>query len=229
MLRQYTELEIENFAWELLRREPKVRACLPIDVELLLELQNISLVVVAGLIPRFSVECCAYRLHPNGEVIVAIEKLIADSRPEPSYRQILAKVLGHLPLPQGVIDQTSSIEDYLVLRSSPIWPRIEYDAQKFAVSLMAPEELVAQAAVPLYAQLIAEQGFGELNAIEQQLRNYLATNFLVTTEQLHQRMVCWPCQIYQRVRKSVSLGSPRLLPLEGMHVAQHQRQLFLPG
>ena len=107
--------------------------------------------------------------------------------------------------------------------------RIEYDAQRFAVSLMAPEELVAQAAAPLYAQLIAEQGFGELNAIEQQLRNYLATTFLVTTEQIHQRMVRWTCQIYQRVRKSVSLGSPRLLPLEGMHVAQHQRQLFLPG
>ena len=227
MLRQYTELEIENFAWELLRCEPKVRACLPIDVELLLELQDISLVVVAGLIPRFSVECCAYRLNPNGQIIVAIEKLIADSRPEPSYRQILAKVLGHLTLHKGVIDQTGSIDDYLVLRSSSIWPRIEYDAQRFAVSLMAPEELVAQAAAPHYAQLIAEQGFTDLHAIEQQLRNYLATTFLVTTEQIHQRMVRWPCQLYQRVRKSVSLRSARLLSVQDTHVAQ--QQLFLPG
>ena len=229
MLRQYTELEIENIAWELLRRKPKVRACLPIDVDLLLELQGISLVVVAGLIPRFSIECCAYQLHPNGEVIVAIEKFIADSRSEPSYRQILAKVLGHLTLHKEVLDQTSSIEDYLALRSSPAWPHMEHDAHRFAVSLMAPEELVAQAAAPLYAQLIAEQGFGELRAIEQQLRNCLATTFLVTTEQIHQRMVRWPCQIYQRVRKSVSLGSPQLLPLDSGQVAQHQRRLFLSG
>ena len=228
MLRSYTELEIEHLAWKLLRSEPKVRSRLPIDVELLVESQpNLVLRIVPGLVARFSIECCVVRGGRADERVVWVDKLVADSRPLSHYRQLLAELLGHLALHEAVLDQTDSSEDYLAIRNSPQWERIERDARRFAVSIMAPEEMVIQAAEEIYPGLVTQPGMQSPDAIQRLMRNCLAQAFSISTQQIHRRMVRWPCQIYARVEASLAIGSSQLVALPNSPAtADDQRVLF---
>lgn len=211
MLRLYTELEIERLAQQLLSTKPQLPSRLPIDVELLLESQpGVVLKVVPGMMARFSVHACVCRSADQQTTLVYVDRAVSDSRTEWYYREILAEVLGHMTLHAAVLDQTIGIDDYLALRSSPEWPRIARDVRRFALGLLAPEELVEREADAAYRRLVVGSGHDRVVAYLC-LFFELERTFCTSRKLILPRMLRRPCDIRGRLINSMTRESPRLL------------------
>lgn len=221
---QLTELAIEWRVRGLLgRRESQVMAA-PVDVEAALENQaGVRLQIVPGLIPRFSVQACAVT-HPTGMTLF-VDRIVADSRPLASYRQLLA--LCYAPAALWQADQSWRAADFSWLQSSGCWPQHVRDCERFALAMLLPANPVLTGAESAFHELIQQQGWVEVDEAARALRNRLAEQFAVPPALVHRRLLGWPCHIYGRVGQALAAQELTLPPLDWLVETEVPRQQLL--
>jgi transcriptional regulator with XRE-family HTH domain len=86
-----TELAAEWRVRKLLGRRDLPISAAPVDVEAVLESQaGVRIEIVAGLVPRYSVQACA--LMAGGSLTFLVDRIVADSRPLVAQRSRIAVV-----------------------------------------------------------------------------------------------------------------------------------------
>ena len=73
------------------------------------------------------------------------------------------------------------------------------DAKVYGAALRMPFRNLILAAETIYPEIVDEHGFGDLATVQKLLRNALAEKFVVPTEDMHRRLMQWPCRVYDRV------------------------------
>ncbi len=220
-----TELAIEWRVRRLLgRREVQVAAA-PVDVEAALENEaGVRLEIVPGLIPRFSVQACAVAT-PAGLTLL-VDRIVADSRPMASYRQLLALCFAPSALWQA--ETAWHAAQFRQLRATDAWPGHLRDCERFALAMLLPANPVLAGAETAYVELIQQQGWIELDDATRALRNRLAEQFAVPTSLVHHRLISWPCHLYGRIAQALAAEEPTLPPLDWLvpEKAPRQQTLF---
>jgi hypothetical protein len=209
----------------LLGRHEANRIAAPVDVEAVLENQaGVRLVILPGLIPRFSVQACA-TVDATG-ITLFVDRIVADSQPIASYRQLLALCFAPAALWQA--DAQTSASSFWQLHSGNHWPQQLRDCQRFALALLLPANPVLAAAETAYQALVGQQGWIETGDAIRGLRNHLAEQFAVPTSLVHRRLIGWPCHLYGRIAQALAAQEPTLPPLDWIveQAPTRQRTLF---
>ncbi len=222
--RPLTELAIEWRVRRLLgRRETQLTAA-PVDVEAALENESgVRLQIVPGLVPRFSVQACV--VATPGGLTFFVDRIIADSRPMASYRQLLA--LCYAPVALWQADKQFSATQFLRTRSNGSWSGHLRDCERFALAMLLPANPVLMGAESAYNELIHQQGWVDVDDAARTLRNRLAEQFAVPTSLVHRRLVGWPCHLYGRVAQALAAQESTLPPLDWLVDEQELRQQTL--
>lgn len=220
-----TELAAEWRVRRLLgRREQQISAA-PVDVESVLENRaGVQLQIVAGLIPRFSIQACA--MSDNGRLTLLIDRIVADSRPLASYRELLARC--YAPAVLWIKDDSPVPHDWFFqLQRCPDWPRLQRDCERFALSLLLPAGPVLAAAQDAYREVVEQQGWIDTDAAACAVRNRLAEQFAVPPLLIHSRLVRWPCHVYGRIAQALAAQEYTLPPIDWFIEEDSPRQQFL--
>ena len=198
-----TDLAIEWRARRTLSRRGHAAAIEPIDVEAALEDAGWRIVVVPGLLPRFSVSACAVR-RADGQLVLLVDRIHADVRPVANYRLLLAATAAPLAL-------TDHLREAVELAGADGSRR---DCERFALAMLLPGGVVASAAEQIYADLAANRRVPSLEFALRELRNRLATQLAAPAELVERRMASWPCRVDDRVRVALDADEPSLPPLD---------------
>lgn len=211
-----TELAIEWRVRRLLgRREAQVAAA-PVDVEAVLENEaGVTLEIVPGLIPRFSVQACAVQTATG--IKLYIDRIVADSRPMASYRQLLALCFAPAALWQTESRSSRQATQFQQLQASAAWPQRLRDCERFALAMLLPANPVLAGAQAAYGELVQQQGWLEVDDAARAVRNRLAEQFAVPPSLVHRRLVGWPCHLYGRIAQALAAEESTLPPLDWLH------------
>lgn len=221
-----TELAIEWEVGKLLGKQSRQLSASPVDVEAMLESRaSWRLEIVAGLIPHFSIEACV--VEQNGSATLYVDRIVADSRPMASYRQLLAKCAALWLLNVTPTAEWDSAASFSSLRRGDYWPRAERDCQRFALALMLPATPVLGAAEEVYRELVLNEGWVELDQAARTIRNRLAEQFAVPPALVQRRLLGWPCHLYGRVAQALVAEELTLPPTDWLYEAQPARQRTL--
>lgn len=220
-----TELAVEWRVRKLLgRRDSRLAA--PVDVESALESQGgVRIEIVPGLIPRFSVQACAV-IH-DGEITFLVDRIVADSRPLASYRELLARSFA--PAALWISPMELPPENWFFrLQQHPDWPQLLRDCERFALSMLLPATPVLIAAETAYREVVEQQGWVETEVAARAVRNRLAEQFAVPPLLVHTRLVRWPCHVYGRIAQALAAEEFTLPPLDWFveESSPQQRLLF---
>ena len=222
-----TELAIEWRVRRLLGRRNSLVAAGPVDVESALERQaNVRLEIVPGLVPRFSVQACVVK-SPDA-VTIYVDRIVGDSRPLASYRQVLAECYAPAALwgDDALADQAACWFERL--QASDAWPRALRDCRRFALAMLLPANPVLAGAEIAYRELVEQQGWVEPEVGARVVRNRVAEQFAVPPAEVHRRMVAWPCHLYGRIAQALAAQEPTLPPTDWLvdDDAPRQQTLF---
>jgi hypothetical protein len=207
----YTRNEIERFARDLLRRRPDVRFAPPINLEKLIELSANVTLKLSELQVSHRVEGCVCKEAMSRQLTVIVDTAI-HAGPWHRYNSVLGEELAHIHLHGSLFLFVNSIEDFISLQHDPQWPVFERDAKLLSTAIRMPPELVIAAAENAYPKIVDEHGFGDFMKIEKLLRNELAGLFRVSPDDMQRRLMCWPCDIRNRLVNSVQAASDSLIP-----------------
>lgn len=212
-----TELAIEWRVRQLLGRRGVQLTVAPVDVEAALEGgAGVRLEIVPGLVPRFSVQACAVR--EPGRLALYVDRIVADSRPLASYRDLVATCFAPAVLSGPAPDCAGW---FLALRSNGHWPQALRDCQRFALAMLLPAGPVLNAAESAYQELVAQQGWVDVDTAARTVRNRLAEQFAVPPTLVHRRLVGWPCHVYGRIAQALAAEETTLPPCDWW---QHERE-----
>lgn len=208
---EYTPGQLECMAAEMLRRRPDVPFRAPINVERLIESRDVVIKPMDGLLNKFSVEGAVRTELLSRRITIYVDYHIFNGPDDARYGAVIGEELGHLTVHKAQIMQVKSVEDFLELRQCPQWRQIEKDARAFSAAIRMPELLITRRAESLYPEIVNEFGYGDPHAIAKHVRNRLAELFVVPVEDMHARLVQWPCQVMARVIASVQDGRDTLI------------------
>lgn len=227
---EYGDAQLEQMAHDFLRKRPDVQFKIPVNVEALLETcADVDLDVVANLAITANHAGCVCRPENGPELVVYVDQRIADSGSKAQYNAVIAEELAHIELHRPIFMQVKSIEDFLEVQRSKWWHRMERDARFFSSALRMPFKNLVLNSESLYVEIIDEHGFGNISQTQKLLRNALADKFQVPPEDMHVRLMQWPCQLFFRVELSVQARSQRLLSTDveiRVNVPRVQAKLF---
>ena len=222
-----TELAIEWRVRRLLGRRNLQFAAGPVDVESILENQtNDRLEIVAGLVPRFSVQACAVKTDDVRTLF--IDRIIADSRPLASYRHLLAQCYA----PAALWDDQGRIflggGWFERLRTSDSWSEALRSSERFALAMLLPADPVLAGSEDAYRELVEQQGWVDAEVGARAVRNRLAEQFAVPPALVHRRLVGWPCHLYGRIAQALAAQELTLPPTDWLvdDDIPQQRMLF---
>ena len=219
-----TELAIEWRARRLLGRRETSSAAASVDVEAALENEaGVQIKIVPGLIPRFSVQACVI-LTSDGLTLL-VDRIVADSRPMASYRQLLAHM--YAPVALWKADRCWTAQWFLAQQSDGSWKQRQRDCERFALATLLPANAVLTGAEAAYTEIVGQQGWIEVDEAVRMLRNRLAEQFAVPTSLIHRRLVGWPCHLYGRVAQALAAQEPTLPPLDWLAEESAPRQQLL--
>lgn len=206
-----TELAIEWRVRRLLGRHEMQMAAAPVDIEAALENQaHVRLEIVPGLIPRFSAQACVVATKVG--LTFYVDRIIADSRPMASYRQLLA--LCYAPAALWDAAATTRATKFLQMEADDTWTSRLRECERFALAMLLPANPVLLGAETAYTELVGQQGWLEMEDATRALRNRLAEQFAVPTTLVHRRLVGWPCHLYGRVAQALAAEETTLPPLD---------------
>ena len=220
-----TELAAEWRVRKLLGRRDSPISAAPVDVEAVLESQaNVRIEVIPGLIPRFSVQACA--LIHEGKITFLVDRIVADSRPLASYRELLARCFAPAALWISA-EELPSATWFFRLQQHPDWPQLLRDCERFALSMLLPAAPVLAAAETAYREVVEQQGWVETDMAARAVRNRLAEQFAVPPLLVHTRLTRWPCHIYGRIAQALAAQELELPPLDWFVGEESPRQQML--
>ena len=226
LLPQLTELSIEWHLHQVLGRYRSQKTPLPVDVEAALEKQaGVRLEIMPGLIPRFSVAACIVQ---NGEeTIFCVDRIVADSRPTASYRNLLAQCYAPLALWSEFLESDPPAQWFFQLQHGNGWNQAARDCRRFALAMLLPATAVWDGAETAYRELINEQGWVDTDDAILAVRNRLAEQFAVPTSLVHRRLVGWPCHLYGRIAQALEAQELTLPPADWIGEERNPRQKML--
>lgn len=220
-----TELAAEWRVRKLLGRRDTPLATAPVDVEAVLETQaDVTIEIIPGLIPHFSVQACA--VIRQGKLTLLVDRIVADSRPLASYRELLARCFAPAALwisPQ----ETVGPEWFYDLQLHTDWPQLLRDCERFALSMLLPAAPVLAAAETAYREVVEQQGWVETDIAARAVRNRLAEQFAVPPLLVHTRLTRWPCHVYGRIAQALAAEELTLPPLDWFVEEESPRQQLL--
>lgn len=222
-----TELAIEWRVRRLLGRRNSHVAAGPVDVEAALEDQgNIRLEILPGLVPRFSVQACVANSAKG--LTIFVDRIVADSRPLATYRQLLAQCYAPTALWSDNCEMIPGADWFEHLRASNLWPTALRDCERFALAMLLPARLVLTGTEEAYRELVEQQGWVDSEEGARAVRNRLAEQFAVPPALMHRRLVGWPCHLYGRIAQALAAQEPTLPPTDWLvdDDAPRQRTLF---
>jgi transcriptional regulator with XRE-family HTH domain len=207
-----TELAAEWRVRQLLGRRETPLAAAPVDVEAVLENQgNVRIEIIAGLVPRFSVQACA--VTHRGTLTLLVDRIVADSRPLASYRELLARL--YAPAALWVNVANSPIAGWFQqLQQHQDWSQLLRDCERFALSMLLPAGPVLDAAEVAYREVIEQQGWVDTDTAARSVRNRLAEQFAVPPLLVHIRLTRWPCHVYGRIAQALAAEELTLPPVD---------------
>ncbi|MEQ8208787.1 MAG: helix-turn-helix transcriptional regulator [Lacipirellulaceae bacterium] len=202
-----TDLAVE---WQA--RRLTARLSTPVDVEAALERNGVRLEIVAGLVPRYSVQACVTCEEPDQEdpsssSTIWIDRTIADSHPIASYRLLLAR--AYAPL---------------ALRSENLQDR---DAKAFALAMLLPAAPLQAAAETAYTDYVDRHGWLSPGIMKQYLCNQLAEAFAAPPHLIAQRLDGWPCPITPRLELALETRERTLPPTDWERSPEPAEQMLL--
>jgi transcriptional regulator with XRE-family HTH domain len=220
-----TELAAEWRVRKLLGRRDLPISAAPVDVEAVLESQaGVLIEIVAGLVPRYSVQACA--LIADGSLTFLVDRIVADSRPLASYRELLARCFAPMALWLNA-RETPAAGWFFELQQDEAWPRMLRDCERFALSMLLPAGPVLVAAETAYREVIEQQGWVDTETAVRTVRNRLAEQFAVPPLLVHTRLTRWPCHVYGRIAQALAAEELTLPPLDWFVDEPSPRQRFL--
>lgn len=203
-----TDLAIE---WQA--RRLTARLATPVDVEVALERTGVQLEIVAGLVPRYSVQACVTCEEPDegdqssASTTVWIDRTIADSHPPASYRLLLARAFAPLALSCKQLDAR--------------------DAGRFALAMLLPAAPLQAAAEHAYTDYIDRHGWLSASVMKQYLCNQLAEQFAAPPHLISQRLDGWPCPLAPRLELALDTHERTLPPTDWQQSFKPAEQLRL--
>lgn len=222
---ELTELEIEWRVRNFLGSHSTQRALAPIDIESILENdKRVLLEIVAGLIPRFSVQACL--LKSPTQTTLVIDRVIADSRPMATYRDLLAQCYSPIELWQSASESKNTNWFWNVL-SSEAWTSLKRDCHRFSLATLLPAAPLLKAAEAAYRELVEQQGWVEVEEAVCWIRNRLAEQFAVPSQLVHRRLTGWPCHLYGRIAQALAAEELTLPPSDWIEEKSESRQQML--
>jgi transcriptional regulator with XRE-family HTH domain len=221
-----TELAAEWRVRKLLGRRDLPISAAPVDVEAVLESQGgVRIEIVAGLVPRYSVQACA--LIADGSLTFLVDRIVADSRPLSAYRELLARCYAPMALWLDA-HETPVAGWFSKLQQDETWPGMLRDCERFALSMLLPAGPVLMAAETAYREVVEQQGWVESETAVRAVRNRLAEQFAVPPLLVHTRLTRWPCHVYGRIGQALAAEELTLPPLDWLvdETSPRQRYLF---
>lgn len=220
-----TELAAEWRVRKLLGRRDSPLAAAPVDVEAALEGQaGVRIEILPGLIPRFSVQACA--VIRDGTITFLVDRIVADSRPLASYRELLARCFAPAALWINAAESPPA-DWFFRLQQHPDWPQLLRDCERFALSMLLPATPVLAAAETAYREVVEQQGWVETDVAAHAVRNRLAEQFAVPPLLVHTRLTRWPCHVYGRIAQALAAEELSLPPLDWFVEEEAPRQKLL--
>lgn len=207
-----TELAAEWRVRQLLGRREAPLAAAPVDVEAVLESQaGVRIEIIPGLIPRYSVQACA--VVCDSALVLLVDRIVADSRPLASYRELLARC--YAPAALWVDTQKPPEPSWFAqLQEHEDWPQLLRDCERFALSMLMPAGPVLSAAEVAYREVVEQQGWVDTDTAARSVRNRLAEQFAVPPLLVHTRLVRWPCHVYGRIAQALAAEELTLPPVD---------------
>ncbi|QDT01616.1 helix-turn-helix domain-containing protein [Adhaeretor mobilis] len=200
-----TDLSIEWQARHLTARLPT-----PVDVEAALERNGVHLEIVAGLVPRYSVQACVTcetSADDEPSVTLWADRTIADSHSMSAYRLLLAQAYAPIALQVGSVDPSN--------------------AQRFALAMLLPAGALHKAAETTYTALIDQHGWLAPVAMRQHLCNQLAEQFAAPPALVDRRLNGWPSPIAPRLELALDAHERTLPPTDWQESQETAEQLML--
>lgn len=210
---------LTDLAMEWRARRLTARLSTPVDVEVALERNGVRLEIVAGLVPRYSVQACVTYEEPEEETdeqnndrvslpaTVWIDRTIADSHPPASYRLLLARAFAPLALSCEHLDAR--------------------DAGRFALATLLPAAPLQAAAERAYTDYIDRYGWLSASVMKQYLCNQLAEQFAAPPRLIAQRLDGWPCPLTHRLELALDAHERTLPPTDWQRSLEPAEQLLL--
>jgi hypothetical protein len=228
---EFTDIELEQMAHDYLFRDrPDVQFRIPVNVEALLQgCEKVGDIdTVPGIAKYTRTEGVICRHATGNDLKVYFDEEIADG-PKASFYAVVCEELAHVILHPGVFIQVKSFPEFLEVQRSPQWHRMERDARRLSAAIRMPPRHVVLSAESLYPEIVDEHGFGDSWAIQKLLRNALAEKFVVPPEDMHRRLMQWPCLIYERANMSLQGKAKTLVSADAflrIYQPRTQRKLF---
>lgn len=220
-----TELAAEWRVRQLLGHRESYLAAAPVDVEAVLERHaGVQIEIVAGLIPRFSVQACAV-VRDYGLAFL-VDRIVADSRPLASYRELLARLFAPAALWIGDL-KLSPGPWFYKLQQKADWPQLLRDCERFALSMLLPAAPILAAAEAAYCEVVEQHGWVDTETAVRTVRNRLAEQFAVPPLLVHTRLTRWPCHVYGRIAQALAAEELTLPPLDWFVEEEMPRQRLL--
>lgn len=227
---EYTDSQLEQIAHDYLRSRTDVQFRIPVNVEGLLQsCEGVGDIDTVPDIRRYTREEAAIcRWRGGNDLIIYFDQELADG-PTPAFYAAVGEELAHVILHKSILIQVRSFPEFLEVQRHGEWHRMERDARRLSAAIRMPYKNLVLAAEGLYPEIIREHGFGDTWAIQKLLRNALAEKFLVPPEDMHKRLMGWPCLVYQRANISIQAGENRLVDDDvslRVYVPRKQRMMF---
>ena len=221
-----TELSIEWQVRKLLGKRDGHASPAPIDVEAVLEASaDVQLEIVPGLIPHLSVQACA--VECGTQTTIYVDRIVADSRPLSSYRELLASCYGISWLGEVTLTAGSGPEWFFELGQNGYLPLLARDCQRFALAMLLPAGPVLRAAEDAFRDLVEQQGWVELEEAARSVRNRLSEQFSVPPTLVQRRLTGWPCHLYGRIAQALAAEESSLPPADWLADVELPRQRTL--
>ncbi|HEY2416183.1 MAG TPA: hypothetical protein VGI40_28335 [Pirellulaceae bacterium] len=209
---EYTDIQLEQTAHDYLQSRKDVQFKIPVNVEDLLQhAEGVGDVdTVEGISKYTGTEGAVCRYGGGNELIIYFDAETADG-PTPAFYAVVGEELAHVILHKAIFIQVKSFPEFLEVQNSPQWNRMERDARRLSAAIRMPYKNLVLNAESLYPDIVDEHGFSDVWEIQKLLRNALSEKFFVPPEDMHKRLMQWPCLVYQRANVSIQAKKNRLV------------------
>ncbi len=209
---QYSAVELERRAEDLLRARCGWPPNIPVDIEFLVAgEQGVLLDILPGLRAVCGVAGLTRYEAETNTMRIIIDAEVADHPSSSFYRFTVAEEFAHVLLHREIITQVKTLENLLTLHAWSGYHDIDRNAKRLAAALLMPTVTVSREARALYSQLVKAAGFTDPAAVQAHLAERVARLHEVSPAAMRHRLKEWPLRVTQKVERAMR---ERLMSLE---------------
>jgi len=202
-LRTYSAQELEHIA-EGYHKKSGNDFYIPVDIELLLELEGIDLDIWPGLQANHKLLGMILINPETKKFMVYIDANLADySAQRNRYRMTVAEELAHFLLHKEAIQFVCHPDDFRYLQSHAKWYECERNAKRLAAAPLMPASYLIEDARKEYPKIInalpSQYQYSNPSAVKNTLVSNLAKKYEVSFQSMQIRLDEWPVRVLQKI------------------------------